>query len=130
MVGRGALRRGLDWPAWFLCLAVRGGPMGVLTARAAAMGMAGLLLCACGPQADGSGSPSLSPGSSAVPSHITIPGAGEALLWGAGPYGVVLLHQSDSDAGSWAGQGAATAGDRMTAVALETVNAQALRAAI
>jgi hypothetical protein len=102
--------------------------MGVLIARLMAMAWACLLVGACAGQTDGSASPS--PGSSAVASHVGIPGAGDALLWGSGAYGVVLLHESASDAASWSAQATAMARDRMTAVALESVSADGLRAAI
>ena len=98
-------------------------------AQATALGLVLLMgLAACAGGTDGSGSPA-SAGSGA-PSQVTVPGAGMALLWGDGPYGLVLLHGAAETASSWGGTAAALAADRMTVVALETVSADALRATI
>ncbi len=83
--------------------------------------------CATGP--DG-GSSSAPPASGSPSSAVTVPGAGSALLWGAGPYGLVLLPSPGGVPGDWDGQAIAFAADRMTVLALSDGSPDALHAAI
>jgi hypothetical protein len=87
-----------------------------------------LLLTACAGRADGTASPPIA--SSSGPVHATIPVAGDALIWGDGPYGLVLLHPSQNAAASWSAQAPALAADRMTVVAPERATGASLRAVI
>lgn len=87
-----------------------------------------LLLVACGSKTDGTASPPIA--SSSGPVRITIPVAGDALMWGDGPYGLVLLHPSQNDAASWSTEARALAADRMTVVAPERATGTSLRAVI
>ncbi len=96
--------------------------------RLSALLASATLLAACtagtGPSASGQTQPG-SPGSG-----VTVPGAGSALLWGSGPYGVVLLHAPGDDPSAWTGQAVTFAADRMTVLAPQTAGTDALRAAI
>jgi hypothetical protein len=87
-----------------------------------------VLMVACGTKTDGTASPPIA--SSSPPAHVTIPVAGAALMWGDGPYGLVLLHASQNDAASWSVQAPALAADRMTVVAPERATGASLRAVI
>ncbi len=62
--------------------------------------------------------------------RITLAPGGAALIWGDGPYGVVLLHGAAYDAASWEPQARVLADDQMRVLAVEEVTADALRAAI
>ena len=86
------------------------------------------ILAACSAGTDGTASGA--PASGSPLSHVTIPGAGAALQWGKGPYGLVLLHAPGDDAAAWAGQAVAFAADRMTVLAPDATGTNALRAAI
>jgi hypothetical protein len=89
--------------------------------------LAGILLTGCaGPNGATSGQPQ--PGSPST--AVTVPGAGQALLWGDGPYGLVLLHASGEPSSTWEGQAVTFAADRMTVLAPEVTGTEALRAAI
>jgi len=74
-----------------------------------------------------------SEGSVASPSRsatLTLAGGASALRWGDGPYGVVLLHDANHDAASWAQLARALAADGMTALAPQATDASTLTAAI
>lgn len=62
--------------------------------------------------------------------RITLEPGGAALIWGDGPYGVVLLHGAAYDAASWEPQARVLADDQMRVLAVEEVTADALRTAI
>lgn len=87
----------------------------------------GVLLSACTAGTDGASSPPIAGPSSRA---VAVPGAGDALAWGSGPYGLVLLHAAGGSASDWNDQAGAFADDRMTVLAPETTSADALRAAI
>lgn len=86
------------------------------------------LLAACSAGTDGSASAGRASGSPG--SHVTVPVAGAALLWGNGPYGLVLLHAPDGDAATLSAQAVAFAADRMTVLAPDATSTDALQAAI
>jgi hypothetical protein len=86
------------------------------------------LLAACGAGTDGTASGG--PASGSPGSHVTVPVAGGALLWGNGPYGLVLLHAPGADATAWNTLAVAFAADRMTVLAPEAASTDDLRAAI
>jgi hypothetical protein len=84
-----------------------------------------LLLGGCFAQGDGS--------STAQPSAaatLALAGGVSALRWGDGPYGVVLLHDTNHEPASWAALAQALAADGMTALAPQTTDVAALTAAI
>jgi pimeloyl-ACP methyl ester carboxylesterase len=66
--------------------------------------------------------------SSAEP--VTLPDGSDALRWGDGPYGLVLVHDEGSDAASWEPQAVAFADEGMTVLAVEVTEAEAVVAAI
>jgi hypothetical protein len=86
------------------------------------------LLAACSAGTDGTASGA--PASGSPGTHVTVPGAGAGLVWGDGPYGLVLLHAPGSDAAGWNAQAVAFAADRMTVLAPDATGTDALRAAI
>jgi hypothetical protein len=88
-----------------------------------------LLLGGCFGQGNGPSvaSPVASPTSAAT---LTLAGGVSALRWGDGPYGVVLLHDANHDAASWAPLARALAADGMTALAPQATDASTLTAAI
>ncbi len=86
------------------------------------------LLAACSAGTDGTAS--VAPASGWPASDIWVPGAGAAIVWGDGPYGLVLLHGPGEQVGAWSAQAAAFAADRMTVVALDATDTDALRTAI
>ena len=57
-------------------------------------------------------------------------GAGEAVLWGDGSYGVVLAHGAAFDAASWEDQATAIAAQDATVVAVEDISPEGIEAAV
>jgi pimeloyl-ACP methyl ester carboxylesterase len=53
-------------------------------------------------------------------SPTDLPDGSDALRWGDGPYGLVLVHDTGLDAASWADQATAFADNGMTVVAVES----------
>jgi pimeloyl-ACP methyl ester carboxylesterase len=51
--------------------------------------------------------------------RVTLPDGSNALAWGEGPYGLVLVHGEGKDAASWEPQAVAFADDGMTVLAVE-----------
>jgi hypothetical protein len=67
----------------------------------------------------------------ALPADVVqLAGAGDALAWGDGPYGLVLLHGAQYDAASWEPQARVFAEDGMRVLATAEVSPDVLRAAI
>jgi pimeloyl-ACP methyl ester carboxylesterase len=83
----------------------------------------GLALGACG-----SASPSAGAGTPAT--AITLPNGSAALVWGSGPYGLVLVHGAAYDAASWSAQADAFAAHGMTVLAVERADADSVASAI
>ncbi len=88
---------------------------------------AGILLAGCSAAPSGS-STGDQRGSPAT--DVSLPGGVDSLLWGSGPYGLVLLHASGEDPSAWDAQAATFAADRMTVLAPNATGTDALRAAI
>lgn len=96
----------------------------------------GVLLAACGGQ--GTGGDGGSQGAPAPPSgsgpargeRVSIPGAGEALIWGRGSRAVVLAHGAAFDAASWEPQARVLARDGSLVIALEGIAPEEIIAAI
>jgi hypothetical protein len=86
------------------------------------------LLGGCGGHTDGTANASAT--ASAGEAHVSIPDAGAALVWGNGPYGVVLLYGRGEDAGRWSSVAQQLANDRMTVAAPSTTSVDSLRSAI
>jgi pimeloyl-ACP methyl ester carboxylesterase len=63
-------------------------------------------------------------------SPTELPDGSDALRWGDGPYGLVLVHDQGADAGSWSTQAAAFAGKGMTVVAIESATPESAAAAL
>ncbi|MEO6060020.1 MAG: alpha/beta hydrolase [Candidatus Limnocylindria bacterium] len=91
-----------------------------MLARAAASTL-GLLLIACAPLGSGA------VGSGA---RVEFGTDGGGIAWGDGDYGVVLVHDTGTDAGEWEAAALAMAEQRMTALAPDRSDAAAVRAAI
>jgi pimeloyl-ACP methyl ester carboxylesterase len=62
--------------------------------------------------------------------QLTLPDGSNALRWGDGPYGLVLVHEEGADAASWEPQAVAFAGEGMTVLAVEVGEPGAIEAAI
>jgi hypothetical protein len=84
--------------------------------RMLALIAASLTLAACAPAGTGE--------------RVTLPDGAQALTWGDGAYGVVLLHDGDGDAAAWEKAVEAIGVGGMTMLAPETVDAATLLAAI
>ncbi|MDH4335509.1 MAG: hypothetical protein OEW24_09720, partial [Chloroflexota bacterium] len=82
----------------------------------AAVSTLGLLLVACAPAGSGS--------------RVGLGTDGGAIAWGEGDYGVVLIHDSGTDAGAWDAVALAMAEQGMTALAPDGTHDAAVRAAI
>ena len=113
-----------------------------LACVAAVAGLAG-----CGSDGPGTSAPAASPSStSSAPSTsaptstpsaaaapdgqtITIKG-NDALVWGDGPYGVVLAHGRSYDAASWKAQAPQIAAQGATVIAVESIEPQAILDAV
>ena len=63
-------------------------------------------------------------------SPMSLPDGSDALRWGDGPYGLVLVHEAGLDAASWGTQATAFADKGMTVVAVETATPEAVVAAL
>ncbi len=61
--------------------------------------------------------------------RVTVAGS-DALLWGEGPYGVVLAHGAVFDAASWAPQAELIAEQGMAALAVEDISPESILAAM
>jgi pimeloyl-ACP methyl ester carboxylesterase len=61
---------------------------------------------------------------------VTLPDGSDALRWGDGPYGLVLVHEEGADAASWEPQALAFADEGMTVLAVEVSGTGAIVAAI
>ncbi|MGH2559282.1 MAG: alpha/beta hydrolase [Thermomicrobiales bacterium] len=71
--------------------------------------------------------PTIAPGTPAAGAGGHVPLAhGEALLWGAGEHGVVLVHGAVYDAASWTSQAEAMAARGMIVLAVEELSAEAV----
>ncbi|MCB1026140.1 MAG: alpha/beta hydrolase [Microthrixaceae bacterium] len=100
-------------------------------ALAALVVLAGAFSPACG--SDGTEPIDGSEGStgSAVPNGERVDtGAGEALVWGDGPYGVVLAHGAAYDAASWEEQAPRIADQGATVVAVEDISPEGIEAGV
>ena len=75
-----------------------------------------------------SASPSASAGAPAM--AISLSNGSAALVWGTGPYGLVLVHGAAYDAASWGPQADAFAARGMTVLAVEAADAESVVAAI
>jgi pimeloyl-ACP methyl ester carboxylesterase len=62
--------------------------------------------------------------------RLTLPDGSDALQWGDGPYGLVLVHEEGADAASWEPQAVAFAEEGMTVLAVEVSEREAIAAAI
>jgi pimeloyl-ACP methyl ester carboxylesterase len=89
-----------------------GGPMRAL----AAVSTLGLLLVACAPAGSGS--------------RVELGTDGGGIAWGDGEYGVVLVHDGDTNADAWDAVALGIAERGMTALATDRTDAAAVRAAI
>lgn len=90
------------------------------------------LLAACGGDGEiGSGDGGSTPttGGDTSGQRIDI-GDDEALMWGAGDYGVVLAHGAAFDAASWENQATAIADQGATVIAVENIEPEAIAAAV
>lgn len=96
--------------------------MGPMRARVLAGLVVALAAAGCGGVSSGT------PGASGE--RVSLPGAGSALLWGAGAYGVVLVHGAAYDAASWDAQARAFADHGMSVLAVEQADAANVEAAI
>lgn len=85
-----------------------------------------LVLAGCTLATDGSPTPMTSAGGEPV----TLDDGTAALVWGDGPYGLVLVHGAIYDAASWDPQARVFAQHGMTVVAVERLDAGTARAAI
>ena len=63
-------------------------------------------------------------------SAMDLPDGSAARRWGDGPYGVVLVHDAQHDAGSWDAQGRVFAEHGMTVVAVEETGSDVVASAI
>jgi pimeloyl-ACP methyl ester carboxylesterase len=63
-------------------------------------------------------------------SPMSLPDGSDALRWGDGHYGLVLVHEAGLDAASWGAQATAFADKGMTVVAVETATPEAVVAAL
>jgi pimeloyl-ACP methyl ester carboxylesterase len=62
--------------------------------------------------------------------RLTLPDGSDALRWGDGPYGLVLVHEEGTDAASWEPQAVAFAEKGMTVLAVEVSETGTIVAAI
>ena len=62
--------------------------------------------------------------------RLTLADGSDALRWGDGPYGLVLVHEGGADAASWEPQALAFADEGMTVLAVEASGTDAIVAAI
>ena len=62
--------------------------------------------------------------------RVALPDGSDALRWGDGPYGLVLVHESGANAGSWEPQAVAFADEGMTVLAVEISETGAIVSAI
>jgi pimeloyl-ACP methyl ester carboxylesterase len=62
--------------------------------------------------------------------RLTLPDGSNALRWGDGPYGLVLVHEGGRDAASWEPQAVAFADEGMTVLAVEVGDTGAIATAM
>lgn len=85
------------------------------------------LVAGCGGDA-GPGSDD-STGSAAAGERVDVPGAGEAIIWGEGDYGVVLAHGAALDAASWSAEAEEIAAAGNVVIAVEDTAPESIAAA-
>ncbi len=90
-------------------------------------------IAGCGDDSDDDGATAMTsepatPTARSEPQEVSI-GAGTALVWGNGTYGVVLVHGAIYDAASWTAQAEAIAASGFAVVAVENATADDTRAA-
>ncbi len=91
----------------------------------------GLVGTACGSDDDADGSDGSGTAAAAPSDGEQIDtGAGEALVWGDGDYGVVLAHGAAFDAASWTTQAEQIAEQGTTVVAVEDISPEGIGAAV
>lgn len=95
--------------------------------RLLALPAVALLVAGCGGDA-GPGSDD-STGSAAAGERVDVPGAGEAIIWGEGDYGVVLAHGAAFDAASWSAEAEEIAAAGNVVIAVEDTAPESIAAA-
>lgn len=88
------------------------------------------VLLGCGSGAEGRPSPSPSPSAGTDAGERVTVGGFDALVWGTGEYGVVLVHGAAFDAASWERQAAQIADAGMAVLAVEDTSEDSLIAAV